>query len=255
MIRLSIFLISFFLLSYAIQAKANSNNIQLECVGVVRDKFDPYVANWDFIKIDNSAELKVYYDNKYRIAKLRVSNKTNDILLGNGKWFSKITNAARSLLYVRYIKSEKTFFVEGPESFRAEGKCKNIAVDIQLPGNQTFKSFIKEMVFIIKEHSGYAIAHPKDKDNVKRHLKHTCHALDPTTIKERPMPAPEIGLTKAIKRYLTKSKVKPIYITIDSLADEFIKLCKETVYSPNKNSLLSLAKKINSKFTLLYNKL
>ena len=255
MIRLSIFLISFFLLSYAIQAKANSNNIQLECVGVVRDKLDPYVANWDFIKIDNSAELKVYYDNKYRIAKLRVSNKTNDILLGNGKWFSKITNAARSFLYVRYIKSEKTFFIEGPESFRAEGKCKNIAVDIQLPGNQTFKSFIKEMVFIIKEHSGYAIIHPKDKDNVIRHLKHACHALDPTTIKERPMPAPEIGLTKAIKRYLTKSKVKPIYITIDSLADEFIKLCKETDYSSNKNTFLPLAKKINSKFTLLYNKL
>ena len=121
--------------------------------------------------------------------------------------------------------------------------------------NQTFKSFIKEMVFIIKEHSGYAITHPKDKDNVIRHLKHACHALDPTTIKERPMPAPEIGLTKAIKRYLTKSKVKPIYITIDSLADEFIKLCKETVYSPNRNYLLPLAKKINSKFTLLYNKL
>ena len=120
MIRLSIFFISFFLLSYAIQAKANSNNIQLECGGVVRDKFNPHVANWEFKKIDYSAELKVYYDNKYRIAKLRVSNKTNDILLGNGKWFSKITNAARSLLYVRYIKSEKTFFVEGPESFRAE---------------------------------------------------------------------------------------------------------------------------------------
>ncbi len=253
MILSRIFVMAFFILSFAIQAKANSNNIQLECVGILRVKFNPHMANWEFIKIDNSAELKVYYDNKYRIAKLRVSNKTNDILLGNGKWFSKASTSP--FFYVRYIKSEKTFFIEGPESFRAEGKCKNIAVNIQLPGNQTFKSFIKEMIFIIKEHSGYAITHPKDKDNVKRHLKHTCHALDPTTIKERPMPAPEIGLTKAIKRYLTKSKVKPIYITIDSLADEFIKLCKETVYSPNKNSLLPLAKKINSKFTLLYNKL
>ena len=255
MMLLRIFVIAFLILSFAIQAKANSNNIQLECVGILRVKFNPHIANWEFRKIDNSAELKVYYDNKYRIAKLRVSNKTNNILLGNGKWFSKITNAARSFLYVRYIKSEKTFFIEGGQSFRAEGKCKNIAVNIQLPGNQTFKSFIKEMVFIIKEHSGYAITHPKDKDNVKRHLKHTCHALDPTTIKERPMPAPEIGLTKAIKRYLTKSKVKPIYITIDSLADEFIKLCKETDYSSNKNTFLPLAKKINSKFTLLYNKL
>ena len=36
------------------------------------------------------------------------------------------------------------------------------------------------------------------------------------------------------------------------VADEFIKRCKETVYSSNENTLLPLAKKINSKFTLLY---
>ena len=255
MIRSIIFLISFFIFGYEMQAKANQNNIELECLGILRDNFEPHVANWKFKKIDNSAELEIYYGNKYRIAMLRVSDKTNDILVGNGKWFSKITNAARSLLYVRYIKSEKIFFIEGPELFRAEGKCKNITVNIQLPGNQTFKSFIKEMVYIIREHSEYAIAHPKDGDNIKRHLKHTCHALDPMTIKERPMPAPEIGLTKAIKRYLTKRKVKPIYVTIDYVTDKFIKLCKETIYSSDENKLFPLAKKINSKFTLLYNKL
>ena len=55
--RLNILLISFFILSYTIQAKANSNNILLECVGVVRDKFNPHVANWEFKKIDYSFKL------------------------------------------------------------------------------------------------------------------------------------------------------------------------------------------------------
>ena len=71
--------------------------------------------------------------------------------------------------------------------------------ELQLPNNQKIESFIKEMVFIIKEHSGYAIAHPKVFENVIRHLKHTCHAIDPNVVVERPMPAPEIGLNKARK--------------------------------------------------------
>ena len=37
--------------------------------------------------------------------------------------------------------------------------------ELQLTNNQKIESFIKEMVFIIKEHSGYAIAHPKVFEN------------------------------------------------------------------------------------------
>ena len=49
--------------------------------------------------------------------------------------------------------------------------------ELQLPNNQKIESFIKEMVFIIKEHSGYALAHPGDLDNSIRHLEHTCHLM------------------------------------------------------------------------------
>ena len=58
---------------------------------------------------------------------------------------------------------------------------------------------IKEFVFIIVEHSKYSLNHPDNKENILRHLKHTCHAIDPVTVEERPMPAGDEGLINLIR--------------------------------------------------------
>ena len=106
-------------------------------------------------------------------------------------------------------------------------------------------SFILEMVFIVKEHSLYAKSHPENLENLERHLKHSCHALDPKLVKERPMPAPEIGLLNALNSYLkytnTKNKIiiKGIKLTNDS-----IKMCKSNLYSKNIKELQSLSELI-----------
>ena len=127
--------------------------------------------------------------------------------------------------------------------------------EFQLPNNQKIESFIKEMVFIIKEHSGYAIAHPKVFENVIRHLKHTCHAIDPNVVVERPMPAPEIGLNKAIKYYISKNEETSIYQLISSTTDKFANLCRNNLYTDSEKKLLSIAKDINSEFIIFYKKL
>ena len=139
--------------------------------------------------------------------------------------------------------------------FLSHLKIELFAEDFHMLNNKNIKSFIKEMVFIIKEHSEYATAHPKNLENIIRHLKHTCHALDPSLVKERPMPSPEIGLYKAIKIYLRNNKADTHYIFIESSTSKFAKLCNDNLYSGNNDILLSIAEDINNEFTIFYKKL
>ena len=84
--------------------------------------------------------------------------------------------------------------------------------------------------------------HSKVFENVIRHLKHTCHALDPNVVIERPIPAPEIGLNKAIKYYISKNEETSIYQLISSATDKFANLCRNNLYTDSEKKLLSIAK-------------
>ena len=44
------------------------------------------------------------------------------------------------------------------------------STDLDVNNIEKVRSFIEEMVFIIKEHSSYALAHPDNIDNSIRHL-------------------------------------------------------------------------------------
>ncbi len=112
-------------------------------------------------------------------------------------------------------------------------------------------AFIEEMVFVIKEHSGYAMAHPDNLDNVVRHLEHSCHAIHPDLVKKRPMPAPEIGLKKVLEVYFNKTgivKEEP-YIELLKITENAITMCKLALSSSSIEKLNKLAKYINVHYT------
>ena len=112
---------------------------------------------------------------------------------------------------------------------------------------------IQEKVLIIKEHSKYAINHPKDIDNIIRHLKHTCHAIDPSLVKERPMPAGEIGLNKILNDI---EKDNDLIKKLKNISSNSIDKCRNYLYSWEKSiELLEIATYINLQFENLYKEL
>ena len=60
-----------------------------------------------------------------------------------------------------------------------DGQCIKKNKKLKITDIASNLKIIKERILIIKEHSKYAINHPNDIDNIIRHLRHTCHALDP----------------------------------------------------------------------------
>ena len=105
---------------------------------------------------------------------------------------------------------------------------------------------IRERIFIIKEHSKYSLNHPDDIDNIIRHLKHTCHAIDPNLVKERPMPAGEKGLNQILKEI---EKEKDLIKKIKIVSSNSIDKCEKYLYSWEKSEeLLEIANYINLQF-------
>ena len=128
------------------------------------------------------------------------------------------------------------------------------ATELEVSNKETVIAFIEETVFIIKEHSGYALAHPGDLDNSIRHLEHTCHAINPNLVKKRPMPAPDIGLIKALEIFFDKTAVEPqqFYKELLNITKNSINICKLNLYSNNLNELNNLAKYINFQYDEFY---
>ncbi len=217
----------------------NYNN--LYCKGILRVNGIAEIAHWDikFLK-PTRAYLNLYYSNKKRSAPLRVSIQKNGDFYGNGKWKSQMAQGSR-MLTVNYKKENNMIKIGFNRMFRAEGKCK-------VDNKKELLEKIKEFIFIIIEHSKYSLNHPNNSENVLRHLKHTCHALDPKIVIERPMPAEEIGLINLINK-LDGNNQKLKILTLES-----IKLCKNNLYLENNSiEILETAKFINSHYNKFYN--
>lgn len=129
------------------------------------------------------------------------------------------------------------------------------STDLDVNNIEKVRSFIEEMVFIIKEHSSYALAHPDNIDNSIRHLKHTCHAINPNLVNKRPMPAPEIGLHKALEIYFNKTGgyKKGIYAELQMVTNKAINLCMLNLHSNNLQELNDLGNYMNFQYSNFYN--
>ena len=171
-----------------------------ECTGVLRMQNISTLANWEINFINaNRATLNFFYDKKKRSANLRISIQNNEDFYGNGKWRSQTAQGGR-FIRLKYIDANKQMNLGGANAqFRADGQCIKNNKKLKISDIASNLKIIKERILIIKEHSKYAINHPNDIDNIIRHLRHTCHALDPDLVKERPMPAGEIGLNKMLE--------------------------------------------------------
>ena len=217
----------------------NYNN--LYCKGILRVNGIAEIANWN-IKFEKltRAYLDIFYSNKKRSAPLRVSIQKNGDFYGNGKWKSQMAQGSR-MLTVNYTKENNMIKIGFNRMFRAEGKCK-------VDNKKELLEKIKDFIFLIIEHSKYSLNHPNDPENVLRHLKHSCHALDAKIVIERPMPADEDGLINLINKLVDDTQKLKI-ITLQS-----IELCKNNLYLEN-NSIerLETAKFINSQYNKFYN--
>ena len=143
----------------------------------------------------------------------------------------------------------------GNNSLRVDGKCKKKDANLIVPERKNLIKEIKDIIFIIKEHSQYSINHPDNTDNIIRHLKHTCHAIDNSLVEERPMPAGEESLTILLDKldnYDDKSisLINNIKIVSNNSKD----MCHKYLYSwESENELLETARYINTNFLDLYN--
>ena len=249
-------LIIFFVQSSNLQA----NSIQyynFECNGVLRTDKITTVAKWNINFINsNRATLDLYYDNKKRSADLRISIQKNEDFYANGKWRSQTTQGGR-FVRLKFTSStmQLTLGPNGNNSLRVDGKCKKKDANLIVPERKNLIKEIKDIIFIIKEHSQYSINHPDNTDNIIRHLKHTCHAIDNTLVKERPMPAGEESLTILLDKldnYNDKfiSLINKIKIASNNSKD----MCHQYLYSwESEDELLETARYINTNFIDLYN--
>ena len=248
----SIYLILIFLFITPNISHAESiDYYDFECVGVLRMKDSSTIANWEINFITASrATLNIYYDKKKRSADLRISIQKNKDFYGNGKWRAQTGQGGR-FIGLKYIDTSKKLFLGGANAqFRAEGECKKNKKELKITDIASILKLIRERIFIIKEHSKYSLNHPDDIDNIIRHLKHTCHAIDPSLVKERPMPAGEKGLNQMLKDIEKENDlIKKIKIVSSNSIDK----CGKYLYSWEKSEeLLEIANYINLQFDNFY---
>ena len=253
-----IFLISIIFFVQTTNVQANSiQYYNFECNGVVRTDKITTVAKWNINFINsNRATLDLYYDNKKRSADLRISIQKNEDFYANGKWRSQTTQGGR-FVRLKFTSStmQLTLGPNGNNSLRVDGKCKKIDTNLNIPDRKDLIKKIKDIIFIIKEHSQYSINHPDNIDNVIRHLKHTCHAIDSKLVEERPMPAGEESLTILLNKLDNyDGKFISLINKIKMVSNNSKDMCKQYLYSwESKNELLETARYINSNFIDLYN--
>ena len=248
----SIFIILIFLFITPNISHAESiDYYDFECVGVLRMKDSSTIANWEINFITASrATLNIYYDKKKRSADLRISIQKNKDFYGNGKWRAQTGQGGR-FIGLKYIDTSKKLFLGGANAqFRAEGECKKNKKELKITDIASILKLIRKRIFIIKEHSKYSLNHPDDIDNIIRHLKHTCHAIDPSLVKERPMPAGEKGLNQMLKDIENENDlIKKIKIVSSNSIDK----CEKYLYSWEKSEeLLETANYINLQFDNFY---
>lgn len=143
----------------------------------------------------------------------------------------------------------------GNNSLRVDGKCKQNHTNLIIPNRKNLFKEIKDIIFIIKEHSQYSINHPDNTDNILRHLKHTCHAIDNSLVSERPMPAGEESLIFLLSKISDPDeKYIDIYKKIKIVSNNSKDICHKYLYSwESKNELLETARYINTNFSEIYN--
>ena len=246
----SIYIILIFIIPNTSHAES-IDYYDFECVGVLRMKDSSTIANWEINFITASrATLNIYYDKKKRSADLRISIQKNKDFYGNGKWRAQTGQGGR-FIGLKYIDTSKKLFLGGANAqFRAEGECKKNKKELKITDIASILKLIRERIFIIKEHSKYSLNHPDDIDNIIRHLKHTCHAIDPSLVKERPMPAGEKGLNQMLKDIEKNNDlIKKIKIVSSNSIDK----CEKYLYSWEKSEeLLETANYINLQFDNFY---
>jgi hypothetical protein len=252
-------IIIFFLIQINFVQAESIKFYNFECSGVLRSNNITSIAKWKINFINaNRATLDLYYDNKKRSADLRISIQKNQDFFANGKWRGQTTQRGR-FVRLKYIDSSMklTLGPNGNNSLRAEGKCKKKDIDLSIPQKQSVIKKIKNMVFIITEHSKYSLNHPDDSDNILRHLKHTCHAIDSNLVKERPMPAGEESLTEILdKNSNFAGDLKEIIFKIKKVSNNSKDKCQRYLYSWEKNNeLLETAHYIHSNFVDIHNEL
>ena len=222
-----------------------------ECTGVLRMQNISTLANWEINFINaNRATLNFFYDKKKRSANLRISIQNNKDFYGNGKWRSQTAQGGR-FIRLKYINANKQMNLGGANAqFRADGECIKKNKKLKITDIASNLKIIKERIFIIKEHSKYSLNHPDDIDNIIRHLKHTCHAIDPSLVKERPMPAGEKGLNQMLKDIENEND---LIKKIKTVSSNSIDKCEKYLYSWEKSEeLLEIANYINLQFDNLY---
>ena len=251
-------LIFFFILPISESVAEYMDYYNFKCLGVLRAKNINSVAHWDINFINtNRATLDLFYNNKKRSADLRISIQNNLDFHGNGKWRNQTAQGGR-FVRLNYIDSSKKLLLRGLNAiFRVEGKCKKTKTKLQVNKKTSTLKNLKEIIFIIKEHSKYSLNHPSDKENVIRHLKHTCHAINSNLVKERPMPASENSLVDILGNVAKfDNKYLNIINNINVVAHIAKNNCRDYLYSKNNISeLLETANYIYSNFETFYNEL
>ena len=255
-----IFIILFTITINTTSSLANSiSYYNFECNGVLRTNDVTTIAKWNINFINsNRATLDLYYDDKKKSADLRISIQKNQDFYANGKWRSQTTQGGR-FVRLKYINSSMklTLGPNGNNSLRVNGKCIKKDISLKVPTRKIPLKKIKEIVFIIKEHSKYSINHPEDADNILRHLKHTCHAIDSSLVEERPMPAGEESLSDLLASIDKDIGGKNDFIiNIKKVSSNSKDICKKYLYSWEKiDELLETARYINTNYSNLYNDL
>jgi len=242
----------------ATSVKANSiKYYNFKCSGIIRIDNITTVAKWDINFINsNRATLDVFYNDKKKSADLRISIQKNQDFYANGKWRSQVAQGSR-FVRLKYIDSSMKFTLGSTNSLRVDGKCKKNEIVLKIPRREVSFIKIKDIIFIIKEHSKYSINHPKDVDNILRHLKHACHAIDSSLVKERPMPAGEESLIDILGGFQKEiNNQNDLINEIKKVSSNSKDMCQKYLYSSdNGDKLLETARYINKKFEYLNNKI
>ena len=182
----------------------------------------------------------------------------NHDFYANGKWRSQTAQGGR-FVRLKFINStmQLTLGPNGNNSLRVDGKCKKNEANLVVPSRKNSLKIIKDIIFIIKEHSQYSINHPENTDNILRHLKHTCHAIDSSLVKERPMPAGEeslIDILDGLQKEINNQN--DLINEIKKVSSNSKDMCQKYLYSSEKSDkLIETARYINKKFEYLYNKI
>ena len=116
--------------------------------------------------------------------------------------------------------------------------------DPSLPRGVSLWALLEAEASDAAAHAGFAVNHPTNLDNIRRHSRHVRHLIDPAAEPNRPMPGREYGVARAAREILDrvaadgaidaarKSRADRSLRRVLALSDQILENCAAIIAAP-----------------------